>query len=363
MLLGGVLSLSAWANPSSWGLLQGFGVAAPGAWKLMKHSCSSTQAVVAVIDTGIDPAHPALKGSLWANAKEAAGRPGVDDDGNGFVDDVHGWDFAKNSGQLSDPHGHGTHISGIIAGQDASFQGVCPGSRIMSLRYYDPNASGSENLRNTVRSIHYAIDNGAQIINYSGGGLEFSADEFAAMKKAQDRGVLVVAAAGNERSNADLRPYYPASYPLDNIMSVTAIDDRGQVLPSSNWGLKKVHIAAPGNSIFSALPGNGYGFMTGTSQATAFVSGIAALLLTENPAATMVQLKTLIETSGKKHPQLLGKTKLAARADASSAMGLLTGRKVSEASRSLALNSEQSEKRTKGLRKKPKKCRSAAACR
>jgi subtilisin family serine protease len=309
----------------SWGLSAPFGVDAPKAWAKMSRDCSKSGIVVAVVDTGIDRNHPALKGALWSNPKEIAGN-GIDDDKNGLVDDVNGWDYAKNSPALTDNHGHGTHIAGIIASNESAgtlgtgLKGVCPGVRIMALRYYDEKASGADNLRNTIKALEYAVNNGANVINYSGGGAEFSRPEFEALKKAEEKGILVVAAAGNERSDADKNLYFPAAYNLTNIISVTAIDSAGQVLSSSNWGVQKVHVAAPGQSILSALPNGGYGFMTGTSQATAFVSGIAALLLTENPRLNFKQLKEIIEKTAYRQPSLVGKTKMGARVNALSAV-------------------------------------------
>jgi thermitase len=320
------------AVPRNWGLGGGTGVDALNAQRQMKTSCSASGIVVAVIDTGIDPTHPALKNSLWVNAKEKLGKTGVDDDGDGFVDNVHGWDFVRSSGTLVDQHGHGTHIAGIIAGQNKAenYLGVCPGVQVMSLRYYDPNGSGEDNLRNTVRAIDFAVAHKVNIINYSGGGAEYSTIEYKALKRAQDAGILVVAAAGNEKSDADKNLYFPAAYDLDNIISVTAIADNGAVLPSSNWGLKKVHVAAPGKSILSTLPGGNYGVMTGTSQATAFVTGIAAMLLSDGKTMSYQKVRDTIEVSAVKAPQLAGKTRFGARVSAFAALMLMrNNRKVS----------------------------------
>lgn len=155
----------------------------------------------------------------------------------------------------------------------------------------------------------------------------FSKPEFQALKRAEEKGILVVAAAGNEHTNADKDFYYPAAYDLQNIISVTAIDTRGKILPSSNWGLSKVHVAAPGNAILSSLPNKGYGFMTGTSQATAFVSGIAALVMTENPKLKMAQVRQILEESAYRSPQLIGKTKTGAHVNAWAAVMLSQGKR------------------------------------
>jgi thermitase len=321
----------------SWGHHAEFGMDALNAFKAMppRRSCNGSGVTVAVIDTGIDPNHPDLRASLWVNHKEAKGKKAKDEDNNGYVDDVNGWDFVSNSPQLADTHGHGTHVAGIIgakAATPAGYSGICPGVRIMALRYYNEKASGVENLRNTIRAIEYAVQNGAQIINYSGGGAEFSQPEFRALKKAEEKGILVVAAAGNERSNADVNLYFPAAYPLQNIISVTALNQAGQVLPSSNWGVQRVHIAAPGNSILSTFPNGGYSFLTGTSQATAFVSGMAAYLLADNSRLKVADLKRIILGSAKKHRQLVGKTQTGGTAHVPSAVAMARGQKLTVAS-------------------------------
>lgn len=277
------------------------------AWPL---SQGSKEIVVAVIDTGLDTDHPALRENLWTNPGEtgvdARGKDratnGVDDDGNGFVDDVHGWNFAGNNNDLSDSHGHGTHVAGII-------QSVAPKTPMMVLKYYDSNASGADNLSNTVKAIRYAIQMKAKIINYSGGGTTKYADEELAVREAQQKGILLVAAAGNEKSNSDIDGFYPADYGLSNIISVTAIDENQRVLSSSNYGVKTVDIAAPGKSIISTLPGGKFGTMTGTSQATAYVSGTAALLLAAGFPAEPESLISQITSTGTDNRFLVGKTK------------------------------------------------------
>jgi subtilisin family serine protease len=179
----------------------------------------------------------------------------------------------------------------------------------MVLKYYDPKTGGEDNLQNSVQAILYAVRMKAQIINYSGGGADPSADEAAALKLAEKHGIVVVAAAGNEKSNSDIHKYYPASYRLSNIISVTALDENQEVLPSSNYG-SSVDIAAPGKSIESTIPGGGYGKMTGTSQATAFVTGTIALLLSDSHhTQTPTELIATLVKGGEKERSLGGKTK------------------------------------------------------
>ncbi|MBX2989090.1 MAG: S8 family serine peptidase [Bdellovibrionaceae bacterium] len=300
---------SASLPPPDWGQRQ-LGLPAAWQWHLGREDI-----VVAVIDTGMDSQHADLRDNLWTNPGEtgldAQGRDkstnGIDDDGNGFVDDVHGWNFAAGNADIRDRHGHGTHVAGLIAGQRL---GVAPKVKIMVLKYYDAKLSDRDHLRNTVAAIRYAVRMNARIINYSGGGLQASSREEEAIREAAARNILFVAAAGNERSNSDILPFYPADYGLPNILSVTAIDSRQRVLASSNYGSRSVDLAAPGENILSTLPGGAYGVMTGTSQATAFASGAAALLLSQEPELrNPAEVIRRLVRSGEAEKALKGKTK------------------------------------------------------
>ncbi len=285
----------------SWGLLKSD---ATRAWSV---SNGSKDVIVAVIDTGIDINHEDLKNNLWKNPN-----PNKKKDADGIVDDIHGWNFVSNNNDLTDNHGHGTHIAGIIGaegGNGIGISGISPHVSLMILKYYDPKVPNTDNLKNTVRAIDYAIAHGAHIINYSGGGTEASNDERDAIARAEKKGILFVAAAGNERSNSDQHHYYPADYKLKNIISVTAIDPATHVLPSSNFGVDTVDIAAPGSNILSTLPGNTYGNMTGTSQATAFVSGAAALIKAHGLANSYEEMKRIILATGDANMYLADKTK------------------------------------------------------
>lgn len=288
------------------------------AWRV---TTGSKDIVVAIIDTGIDVRHPDLSDNLWTNpgetGKDAKGRDkaanGIDDDGNGYVDDVHGWNFVDNNNILTDNHGHGTHVAGIVGGVGGNgigIVGISPKVSLMAIKYYDPKAPGVNNLVNTVKAIQYAVKMNANVINYSGGGLEPSSEERRAIELAANKGILFVAAAGNERSNSDLKGYYPADYGLPNIISVTAIDKFKQVLPTSNYGERTVDLAAPGNDIFSTLPSGQYGFLTGTSQATAFATGVAALVMANNSELKKADriIKYLTQT-GDTSTELEGKTR------------------------------------------------------
>ncbi len=285
--------------------------------------------VVAVIDTGCDIHHPDLRGRFWVNPGETGidenGNPksgnGIDDDGNGFIDDVHGWNFAEHSPDVTDDHGHGTHIAGIIAAKD----GVAPGVSLMILKYYDAQSSGEDNLNHTVRAIRYAVRMGAKVINYSGGGIMRSEEEEEAIRWAQKQGVLFVAAAGNEGLNSDFFHFYPANYGLSNIISVAAVDRYDRLIPQSNFGTATAHIAAPGKNIYSTLPGGHYGYMTGTSQATAFVTGLAALLISnQEPGGDLKphQLIKIIMSRGRRLPHLAGRLKSGSTIDVSQTLGV-----------------------------------------
>lgn len=304
------------AISKAWGLKK---ADAGRAWSVSR---GSKEIIVAVIDTGADVKHEDLKSNIWKNPGETGldskGRDkatnGIDDDKNGFVDDVSGWNFVSNDNDLTDNHGHGTHIAGIIgaeAGNNKGISGIAPEVSLMILKYYDPKKPNTDNLKNTVAAIKYAVNKGAHIINYSGGGLEFSKDEFEAIASAQKKGILFVGAAGNERSNSDKFHYYPADYQLDNIISVTAIDPSTEVLSSSNYGVETVHIAAPGQNILSTLPGNNYGGMTGTSQATAFVSGAGVLIMAKIPSYKnqASEVKKYILSTGDATTSLASKTR------------------------------------------------------
>lgn len=302
------------AISQAWGLKKSD---AARAWSVSR---GSKDVLVAIIDTGIDVRHEDLSKNLWVNPGETGKdknglnkeNNGIDDDNNGFIDDVHGWNFVSNNNKLDDNHGHGTHIAGIIgaeAGNGKGIIGIAPQVSLMILKYYDPKVPNGDNLKNTVAAINYAVKMGAHIINYSGGGTEFSQEEHDAVAAAEKKNILFVAAAGNERSNSDQHHYYPADYKLRNIISVTAIDPATQVLSSSNYGVDTVDIAAPGQNILSCLPGNSYGYMTGTSQATAFVSGAAVLVMAHKHSYNAEDIKKYILATGDAQSQLASKTK------------------------------------------------------
>jgi subtilisin family serine protease len=283
-------------NPSSINLLE--------AWKKFK---KKKDIVVAVVDTGIDPIHPFLEKNIFVE--------------QGRVDETNfGVDFSKDKkgrGAPTDQHGHGTHVSGII-------KSIHPEVKILALKYYNPTASGIDNLNSTVEALRYAVENNVDVINYSGGGPEAAVEELRILKEAERKGILVVAAAGNEESNIDdkRKAYFPASYGLKNIITVTAHDEDLKILSSSNYGRSSVDIFAPGYRIKSSLQNGRAGFLTGTSQATAFVTGVAALIKSQYPSISTEKIKEIIKASAKKEITMEGKCATGGRLDAASALAL-----------------------------------------
>ena len=255
------------------------------------------QTVVAVIDTGVDYNHQDLKENIWTNPREIAGN-GVDDDGNGYVDDIHGYDFANNDPDPMDDNGHGTHVSGTIGAvgnNGIGIAGVTWRTRIMALKFLD--ASGSGYLSDAIRALDYAVANGARLSNNSWGGGGYEATLGQAISKAAGMGHIFVAAAGNSASNNDVTASYPASYAYDNVVAVAATDQNDNLASFSNYGATTVDIAAPGVNIYSTLPGNSYGSYSGTSMATPQVTGALALYLDANPTANISQAITALYQS------------------------------------------------------------------
>lgn len=270
-----------------WGLhnKKGFDVDAPEAWRLTK---GSKKIVVAVIDTGVDYNHPDLKANMWVNKAELNGEPGVDNDGNGYIGDVYGYDFANNDNDPMDDQGHGTHCAGTIGAvhNKIGVAGVTSRVRIMALKFLTANGGGTTAA--AIEAIYYAANNGAHIMSNSWGGGGKSRALKEAIQYANNKGVLFTAAAGNDNKNNDRYPSYPANYKVDNVISVAAYAEdgerayvirNGRKIVFSNYGAETVHVAAPGAEILSTIPGGEYAKFSGTSMATPHVSGVLALLL------------------------------------------------------------------------------------
>jgi len=263
-------------------------VGAPEVWA---QGITGEGVVVAVVDTGVDFSHRELASQIWVNPGEIP-HNGVDDDGNGFVDDAGGWDFVQGDGDPSDQNGHGTHVAGIIAAANDGFgsTGVAHGSTIMVVRVLDADGMGS--ISDVAAGIRYAVDNGADVINLSLGG-DYSSTLRSALVYAGQNGILVVAAAGNEAAAA---PAYPAAFSaeLTNVLSVGAHDSDDARASFSNGASGAVQVDAPGVSIYSTLPGNRYGRFSGTSMAAPHVAGLAALALSADPGLNPQTLRSLI---------------------------------------------------------------------
>ena len=289
--------------------------------------------IIAVIDSGVMYDHPDLAHSMWQNYEEVAGN-NIDDDGNGFTDDIYGINaINEDDGNPMDENGHGTHVAGIISARGTVY-GLAQNAKIMALKFLDSQGIGS--LDDAVRCIDYAIDNGAKIINASYGGYAVSEyvrrTELEALNRARERGILVVAAAGNHAVNNDLindteiksektgsitkikGRFFPASHDLDNLISVAAIDRSGNLANFSNYGFEHVDLAAPGDQILSnyikakdpARKGS-HIYLNGTSMAAPFVSATAAILLTDDPSLSYLDLRRKILDNVSLLPSLSGK--------------------------------------------------------
>jgi thermitase len=280
----------------------------------------SKKTIVAVIDTGVDHNHPDLKGNMWTNAAELNGKTGVDDDGNGVVDDIYGFNAITGKGDAIDDQGHGSHCAGTIGAKGNDGKGIVGVNwdvSIMSVKFLDKNGSGT--LENAIKAIDYATKMGAKITSNSWGGGGFSQTLLDSIKKTESAGAIFIAAAGNDSSNNDSSPSYPASYAVDNIVSVAAIDNTGKIASFSNYGKKSVHIGAPGVNIYSSTGGK-YDSFSGTSMATPHVSGVAALLWTNEPNLTAKDIKERLLATAKPISGLRGKTRTGAMVDAYAAL-------------------------------------------
>ncbi|MBI3597072.1 MAG: S8 family serine peptidase [Nitrospirae bacterium] len=344
----------------------GADIEAPSAWDI---TIGIAQIVIAVIDSGVDYTHPdfgpsgssniwANSGDSWSNTQNPSTGNGLDDDGNGYTDDFHGWNFVGNqtctvdannncnctpddpvgNNDPMDDFGHGTHVAGIIAakGNDGTgVTGVLWTAQIMPLKILDANGCGS--VGDEIQAIDYAINNGAKIINASFGGSGLSSSEEDAIRAANNAGVVFVAAAGNESSNDDNFPIYPASFNLPNVISVAATDWNDQLSSVSNFGKNTVDIAAPGDCVYSTTPQgpftllgaisclntpitSGHAYLTGTSMATPHVSGVAGLLLSQDPSLTPEEVRAVILLSADPVDALQGRVASSGRLNASSAL-------------------------------------------
>ncbi|WP_293076587.1 S8 family serine peptidase, partial [Okeania sp. SIO3B5] len=278
-------------NTGQTGGTSGADIDAPEAWDIQT---GSNNVVVGVIDTGIDYTHPDLADNMWVNTGEIADN-GIDDDGNGYVDDVYGYDFAYGDSDPLDVQSHGTHVAGTIAANGDDGQGIVGvnwDADLMAIKFLDDNGSGS--LFNAILAIEYATMMGADLTNNSWGGGGFSQGLYDAIAAAGAADSLFVAAAGNSSNNNDVSASYPASYDLDNVISVASTDHNDNKSGFSNYGATSVDLGAPGSDIYSSIPGGGYASYSGTSMASPHVAGVAALVLAENPDLSYQEVKDII---------------------------------------------------------------------
>ncbi len=259
-------------------------VDAPEAWNI---ATGSANVVVAVIDTGVDYTHEDIKDNMWTNPGEIPGN-GIDDDANGYVDDVYGYDFFNNTSDPFDDNGHGTHVAGTIAARgnnSVGVVGIAWRARVMAVKFL--SAGGFGYVSDAVRAVRYATTMGAKVANNSWGGGGYNQALFEAISDANTAGMLFVAAAGNAGSNNDFFSFYPANYNVPNVLAVAATDHYDLRAWFSNYGATTVALGAPGVNVLSSVPrgfcslcaATGYRLLSGTSMAAPHVSGAAALLL------------------------------------------------------------------------------------
>lgn len=272
--------------------------------------------IVAVIDTGVDLYHEALSAAIWVNSDEIANN-GIDDDGNGFVDDVNGWNFADGNNYPQDCDGHGTHVAGIVRGTTEDLfnrpDPEQPIIQIMAVKFLDCYGSGSTS--SAISAIYYAVNNGAKVLNNSWGGGGYSRALEEAIKYSYDNKTVFVAAAGNSANNNDSNRTYPASYSVPNIISVAASTSSDYLASFSNYGFSTVHLASPGSSILSAYLGDQYATMSGTSMAAPFVAGVAALIVNEQPTMNGYQVKSIVMNTVDSAAPLSGKVTTGGRSN------------------------------------------------
>lgn len=271
-----------------WGLTK---IKAASAWDI---STGSLSALIGIVDSGITLDHADLSSNVAVNTGEKPSNR-KDDDHNGYVDDYQGYDFVDNDGVPQDANGHGSHVSGIVAGIGNNGRGgvgVNWRAGIVPVRVMGPDGSGTSD--NVAAGIFYAVKRKVHAINLSLGSSEYSSVIESAISKAKTAGIVVVVAAGNNGSNNDQVPTYPANSKQSNVISVAATDQNDNLANFSNYGAKTVHLAAPGVQILSSVPNNQYAYMSGTSMAAPFVSGAVALVKATNPTLSATSIKRIL---------------------------------------------------------------------
>ena len=286
------------------------------AWKV---TTGSPGVIIAVLDTGVAFSHPDMSSSVWLNSGEVPGN-NVDDDGNGYVDDIRGWDAVDNDADPTDTHGHGTFVSttAVAPRNGVGMAGVAPDSMVMPIRVC--GSSGGCSHSAILTGFAYAIDNGADVINLSFGGYSKSTAMEAAIQNATAAGIVVVAAAGNDGIDNDINPFYPASYEVGGLISVAASNHSDALASFSNYGAKSVDLVAPGQSVVGGRLSNSWGTGSGTSFAAPKVAGVVALIKVARPSFDPVQVANLLSSSVDVLSNLSGKVASGGRLNAGSAV-------------------------------------------
>lgn len=304
--------------------VEGVDINVAEAWKLYDRADEdeTRPVIVALIDTGADISHEDLAGAFWTNSGEIPDN-GIDDDGNGYIDDIHGWNFYDDNNRIytGSNDDHGTHGAGTIAASTDNamgIAGVAGNSRVkvMILKALG-GRDGSGSTMSVIQAIRYAEANGASIVNLSLGTSEYDPLLHYTIASSD---MLFVIAAGNNAVNSDRTPCYPASYDCDNIISVANVSFDGTLSGSSNYGTQTVDIAAPGTYIISTTPDNDYGYMSGTSMAAPFVTAAASLLYSYRPDISLADVKEIILSSARPLDTLQGKTMTGGMLDVSAAL-------------------------------------------
>ncbi|MDX6385128.1 MAG: hypothetical protein QOK48_2701 [Blastocatellia bacterium] len=308
-------------NDGAKGGKAGADISAMRAWAVTK---GSEQVVVAVIDSGVDYAHPDLANNIWT-------RPEIikayEDEDLGTIDDQHGLNLVDDDGDPMDSNGHGTHCAGIIGaegGNGIGIAGVNWKVKIMPLRFMDGDGAGTT--KDAIEAINYVINRrragvNVRIISASWGSNTRSRALEDVIRTAYDEGILFVAAAGNDHSDNDQKPHFPSSYNLGNVISVAAVNRQDQLTAFSNYGANSVQVAAPGEEILSTWLNHGFAEKKGTSMATPFVAGVAALILSQNPKMSVDELRARILKSVDSVPSLKGQVSTGGRINAAKAVG------------------------------------------
>ncbi len=295
--------------------LQAMGV--PKAWQT---TTGDESIIIAIVDSGVDYRNPDLRPALWENAGESASNK-QDDDLNGFIDDLIGWNFNEGNNLPWDDNGHGSFIAGLIAAQrnnSVGGVGVCPDCKLMAMRFMDEDGMGDDEDAN--RAIKYAIENGASIINLSYAGEGYDRELHEMLQLAEEHDVLVVVAAGNDGSKNDGADIFPANHKMPNLITVGASTAESKWRTASNWSSTLVHVAAPGQRVWGPWNDLKWYSGSGTSFSAPIVAGVAGLIRSANPSLTADQTKEILIKTVRKVPGFESKCAAGGIVDAAAAV-------------------------------------------